>query len=96
MRSEGAWQNIGRIGDDPSWSHVVDCRYGGSQRFLPIKPNGLASHPSIEPAIVQSRLTSTGFKNRRNTNVPTTVKDMLSAARAVVPTITPAEAADLV
>jgi hypothetical protein len=58
--------------------------------------NGKAEIASaIEPATDRSRL---GIDPNREgtTDVPTTMKDMLTAARAAVPAITPTDAADLV
>jgi hypothetical protein len=37
----GVWHNIWRMGDEPRWSHFVDCRYRGSQRVLRLKADGL-------------------------------------------------------
>jgi hypothetical protein len=35
------WHNIWLMGDEPGWSHFVDCRYRGSQRVLRLKADGL-------------------------------------------------------
>ncbi len=35
------WHNIWIMGDEPHWSHFVDCRYRGSNRLLRLKADGL-------------------------------------------------------
>jgi hypothetical protein len=35
------WHNIWLMGDEPGWSHFVDCRFRGSERVLRIKADGL-------------------------------------------------------
>jgi len=35
------WHNIWLMGDEPGWSHFVDCRYRGLQRVLRLKADGL-------------------------------------------------------
>lgn len=35
------WHNIWIMGDEPHWSHYVDCRYRGSDRILRLKADGL-------------------------------------------------------
>ncbi len=35
------WHNIWMMGDEPGWSHYVDCRYRGSSRILRLKADGL-------------------------------------------------------
>jgi hypothetical protein len=35
------WHNIWLMGDEPGWSHLVDCRYRGSTRVLRLKADGL-------------------------------------------------------
>jgi hypothetical protein len=35
------WHNIWMMGDEPGWSHFVDCRYRGSTRILRLKADGL-------------------------------------------------------
>jgi hypothetical protein len=35
------WHNIWLMGDDPGWSHFVDCRYRGSQQVLRLKADHL-------------------------------------------------------
>ena len=35
------WHNIWIMGDEPGWSHYVDCQYRGSQRILRLKADGL-------------------------------------------------------
>lgn len=34
------WHNIWLLGDEPGWSHFVDCRYRRSQRVLRLKADG--------------------------------------------------------
>jgi hypothetical protein len=35
------WHNIWRMGDEPGWSHFVDCQYRGSARVLRLNADGL-------------------------------------------------------
>jgi hypothetical protein len=35
------WHNIWLMGDEPGWSHYVDCQYRGSQQILRLKADGL-------------------------------------------------------
>jgi hypothetical protein len=35
------WHNIWLMGDEPGWSHFVDCRFRGSERVLRLKADGL-------------------------------------------------------
>jgi hypothetical protein len=35
------WHNIWIMGDEPHWSHFVDCQYRGSARLLRLKADGL-------------------------------------------------------
>ncbi len=35
------WHNIWIMGDEPHWSHFVDCQYRGSDRLLRLKADGL-------------------------------------------------------
>jgi hypothetical protein len=35
------WHNIWLMGDEPGWSHFIDCRYRGSARVLRLKADGL-------------------------------------------------------
>jgi hypothetical protein len=35
------WHNIWLMGDEPGWSHRVDCQYRGSPRILRLKADGL-------------------------------------------------------
>jgi hypothetical protein len=35
------WHNIWLMGDEPGWSHFLDCRYRGSERVLRLKADGL-------------------------------------------------------
>ena len=35
------WHNIWLMGDEPGWSHYVDCRYRGSTRVLRLPADGL-------------------------------------------------------
>ena len=35
------WHNVWRMGDEPGWSHFVDCIYRGSPRVLRLKADGL-------------------------------------------------------
>jgi hypothetical protein len=35
------WHNVWLLGDEPGWSHFVDCRYRGSQRILRLNADGL-------------------------------------------------------
>jgi hypothetical protein len=35
------WHNVWLMGDEPGWSHFVDCQYRGSKRVLRLKANGL-------------------------------------------------------
>ncbi len=35
------WHNIWIMGDEPHWSHFVDCQYRGSNRLLRLKADGL-------------------------------------------------------
>jgi hypothetical protein len=35
------WHNIWIMGDEPGWSHYVDCQYRGSKRILRLKADGL-------------------------------------------------------
>lgn len=37
----GVWHNIWRMGDEPGWSHFIDCRYHGSPRVLRLRADGL-------------------------------------------------------
>jgi hypothetical protein len=42
MFARGAvWHNIWIMGDEPGWSHFVDCQYRGSKRVLRLKADGL-------------------------------------------------------
>jgi hypothetical protein len=36
-----AWHNVWLMGDEPGWSHFVDCQYRGSKRVLRLKADGL-------------------------------------------------------
>jgi hypothetical protein len=35
------WHNIWIMGDEPHWSHFIDCAYRGSDRVLRIKADGM-------------------------------------------------------
>ena len=35
------WHNLWLMGDQPGWSHFVDCQYRGSKRVLRLKADGL-------------------------------------------------------
>lgn len=35
------WHNIWIMGDEPRWSHFIDCQYRGSDRVLRLKADGL-------------------------------------------------------
>jgi hypothetical protein len=35
------WRNVWTMGDEPGWSHFVDCQYRGSKRVLRLKADGL-------------------------------------------------------
>jgi len=35
------WHNVWLMGDEPGWSHFVDCQYRGSKRVLRLKADGL-------------------------------------------------------
>jgi hypothetical protein len=35
------WHNVWLMGDEPGWSHFVDCRYRGSPRVLRLNADGL-------------------------------------------------------
>jgi len=35
------WHNIWVMGDEPSWSHYIDCQYRGSKRILRLNADGL-------------------------------------------------------
>ena len=35
------WHNIWIMGDEPHWSHFIDCQYRGSERVLRLKADGL-------------------------------------------------------
>jgi hypothetical protein len=35
------WHNIWTMGDEPGWSHYVDCKYRGSPRILRFRADGL-------------------------------------------------------
>jgi hypothetical protein len=35
------WHNVWIMGDEPHWSHFVDCQYRGSTRVLRLKADGL-------------------------------------------------------
>jgi hypothetical protein len=35
------WHNVWIMGDEPVWSHYVDCQYRGSKRILRLKADGL-------------------------------------------------------
>jgi hypothetical protein len=35
------WHNIWLMGDEPGWSHFVDCRYRGSTRILRLNADGV-------------------------------------------------------
>jgi hypothetical protein len=37
----GVWHNFWQMGDEPGWSHYVDCQYRGSPRILRLKADGL-------------------------------------------------------
>jgi hypothetical protein len=39
--SGNIWHNTWLMGDEPGWSHFVDCRYRGSTRILRLKADGL-------------------------------------------------------
>lgn len=39
--SGNVWHNIWIMGDEPGWSHFVDCQYRGSDRVLRLKADGL-------------------------------------------------------
>lgn len=36
-----AWHNFWIMGDEPHWSHFVDCQYRGSARVLRLKADGV-------------------------------------------------------
>jgi hypothetical protein len=38
---ENVWHNIWLMGDEPGWSHFIDCRYRGSSRILRLKADGV-------------------------------------------------------
>jgi hypothetical protein len=35
------WHNIWIMGDEPHWSHFIDCHYRGSDRLLRLKADGM-------------------------------------------------------
>ena len=35
------WHNFWIMGDEPHWSHFIDCQYRGSDRLLRLKADGL-------------------------------------------------------
>jgi hypothetical protein len=35
------WHNIWMMGDEPHWSHFIDCQYRGSTRLLRLPADGL-------------------------------------------------------
>lgn len=35
------WHNVWLMGDEPGWSHFLDCQYRGSTRVLRLKADGL-------------------------------------------------------
>jgi hypothetical protein len=35
------WHNVWIMGNEPGWSHYVDCQYRGSKRILRLKADGL-------------------------------------------------------
>lgn len=35
------WHNIWIMGDEPHWTHFIDCQYRGSTRVLRLKADGL-------------------------------------------------------
>jgi hypothetical protein len=35
------WHNVWLMGDEPGWSHFVDCQYRGSPRILRLPADGL-------------------------------------------------------
>src|SRR5580658_7928443 len=35
------WHKVWIMGDEPGWSHYVDCQYRGSKRILRLKADGL-------------------------------------------------------
>ena len=35
------WHNVWLMGDEPNWSHYIDCRYRGSKRVLRLRADGL-------------------------------------------------------
>jgi hypothetical protein len=42
MSARGSvWHNVWLMGDEPGWSHFVDCQYRGSKRVLRLKADGL-------------------------------------------------------
>jgi hypothetical protein len=41
-RAQGnVWHNVWLMGDEPGWSHFVDCQYRGSTKILRLKADGL-------------------------------------------------------
>jgi hypothetical protein len=37
----GLWHNIWEMGDEPGWSHFIDCQYRGSPKILRLRADGL-------------------------------------------------------
>jgi hypothetical protein len=35
------WYNVWMMGDEPQWSHFIDCQYRGTDRLLRLKADGL-------------------------------------------------------
>lgn len=35
------WHNVWIMGDEPHWSHFIDCQYRGSPRVLRLKADGM-------------------------------------------------------
>jgi hypothetical protein len=52
-----AWHNIWLMGDEPGWSHFVDCRYRGAERILRLKADELRQcEQTAEPYSTKSGL----------------------------------------
>ena len=52
------WHNIWNVGDEPGWSHFVDCQYRGSKRNLRLKADGLKKcEQTVQPYTAQKGVT---------------------------------------
>jgi hypothetical protein len=53
-----AWHNTWLMGDEPGWSHFVDCRYRGSERILQLKADDLRQcEQTVRPYSTRSGMT---------------------------------------